>query len=71
MVIYLVVCTYEVMDILVDRVSMMTELTVTITAEQQIAEYAFLAVFRLWRTAFGFGYERLAFSKWPRAIIGS
>ena len=47
------------MDILIDCIRMMTELTVTIAAEQQIAEYAFLAVFRLWRAAFGFGYERL------------
>ena len=47
------------MNILIDSIRMMTELTVAITTEQQIAEYAFLAVFRLWCAAFGFGYERL------------
>ena len=47
------------MNILIDCVRMVTELTVAVPTEQQIAEYAFLAVFRLWCAAFGFGYERL------------
>ena len=58
-VIHLVVRTHEIANVLVDSIRMMTELTVTIAAEQQIAEYAFLAVFRFWRTAFCFCYERL------------
>ena len=59
-VICLVVGTYEIVNVLVDRVRMMTEFTVTIAAEQQIAEYAFLAVF-------GFGARRLvlAMSGYP------
>ena len=58
-VIYLVVGTHKIVNVLVDSIRMMTELTVTIAAEQQIEEYAFLAVLRFWRAAFGFGYERL------------
>ena len=58
-VIHLIVGTHEIVNVLVDCVRMVTELAVAVSAEQQITKYAFLAVFRFWRTAFGFGYERL------------
>ena len=55
-VIHLVVCTYEIVNILVDSIRMMTEFTVAITAEQQITKYAFLTVFSFRCSALCFGY---------------
>ena len=59
------------MNILIDCICMMMELTVAVTAEQRITKYAFFAVFRFRCSALFFDMSVCTFSKTLRAIIGS